>query len=198
LEPDPDPLIRETLLSRISNTGRSLQLFTYPVVCVQEPISAVCIFQESLVASASQDSSVKLYNIKATIQTFSKILHIYSYSYTSIVANPGFRFFHPGSRVTKASDDPDPQQKIQVFLTKKCYKALVNMIREVYPVSRGKKSTGSRIRNTVLVLSYISVKMCLFRHCLPYGLNVCLLIAWRTTIVRSLTNLQYLQQKIQL
>jgi hypothetical protein len=76
------------------------------VVCVQEPISAVCIFQESLVASASQDSSVKLYNIKATLQTLSKILQIYYYRYTSSVANPGFRFFHPGSRVKKASD-PD-------------------------------------------------------------------------------------------
>jgi hypothetical protein len=41
-------------------------------LCVQEPISAVCIFQESLVASASQDSSVKLYNIKATLQTYSQ------------------------------------------------------------------------------------------------------------------------------
>jgi hypothetical protein len=69
---------------------------------------------------------------------------------------PDPNFFHPGSRVENSIPDPDPHQRINVFLAQKnCFYALGNMIwirilNFTHPGSKGQKRTGSliRIRNT--------------------------------------------------
>jgi hypothetical protein len=77
------------------------------------------------------------------------------------VPDPGFKFFHPGSRVKKIAD-PVSHLRIYVFLTQKTrfsekWSGMFISDQDFFsfpdldPGSRGKKSIGSQIRNTAFL-----------------------------------------------